>query len=246
MSSLPRPSPRVARKRARARAEILEATRAVVQRDGVERLTIDAVAVEADVSKPAVYYYFASKEALARALTIEESRVEVAVLREAIDRVVPGVSVVEAVVRAYVDHHLASLHLFRAAYVWGQLLAFEREDVDAVNADMVGVFEAFERRLRQDADAGLLDEGVHPRRVAMSVWMAAHGLVATLGLLASTDTQLLHRVPDMVDEMVGMLNRGVYRRAGARPARGRGGPRLKRARQRRRRSARRAARGSAR
>lgn len=43
---------------------ILQAANAIVQRDGVARLTIEAVAREAGVSKGGVLYHFPSKEAL--------------------------------------------------------------------------------------------------------------------------------------------------------------------------------------
>ena len=207
-------SPRTARKRALARAQILDAAREVVRREGVAGLTIEAVAALADVSKPAVYYYFSSKDDLTRALALDRSRDEIEALRSAITAVVPGASVPEAVIRAYTTHHLASLHLFRAEYVWAQVLGMGGEDVDtAVNRDMVALFTLFEERLSQDQERGLLHDGLHLRRVAVSTWAAAHGLVAMLSLLDTTETRLLHDVNDMVDELSAMLTRGIYRGA---------------------------------
>lgn len=46
------------------RQHILQAASRIVKRDGVARLTIDAVAREAGLSKGGVLYHFASKEAL--------------------------------------------------------------------------------------------------------------------------------------------------------------------------------------
>jgi AcrR family transcriptional regulator len=46
------------------RARLLQAAIAVIQTQGVERLTLDAVAKEAGVSKGGLLYHFASKEAL--------------------------------------------------------------------------------------------------------------------------------------------------------------------------------------
>lgn len=205
------PSPRVARKRARARVRILDATREVVRRHGLEGLTIEAVAEAADVSKPAVYYYFDSKDELARALLVDGSLREVAAVRAAVEAVPPGASVLDALVRAYVAHHAGSLLLFQAEYVWAQVIGIDPEEADrSINAAMVGLFDLLEARLRDDAERGLLHGGIDLRRAGIAAWMAAHGLVATLSLLASSQGRFLHRVDDMVDELCGILTRGVY------------------------------------
>ena len=46
------------------RQELLDAALAVIRRDGAQKLTLDAVAAEAGVSKGGVLYHFASKRAL--------------------------------------------------------------------------------------------------------------------------------------------------------------------------------------
>jgi AcrR family transcriptional regulator len=46
------------------REELLDAALAVIRRDGAQKLTLDAVAAEAGVSKGGVLYHFASKRAL--------------------------------------------------------------------------------------------------------------------------------------------------------------------------------------
>lgn len=218
------PSERVLRKRARVREHLLAAAAELVREVGVNGLTIEAVAARADVSKPAVYYYFASKDALTRALALDRSRDEIATLREAITNIPPGSSVIEAVVRAYVTHHLASLSLFRAEYVWAQIVGLEGDDLDAaVNDEMNALFTLFEERLREDAARRLLHDGLHLRRVAVTTWASAHGIVAMLSLLDAGGTKLLHDVTDMVDELCQVLTRGVYRRV---PARRSSAPRL--------------------
>jgi AcrR family transcriptional regulator len=50
--------------RASRRAALLDAAVLVIRRDGAQRLTLDAVAAEAGVSKGGVLYHFASKRAL--------------------------------------------------------------------------------------------------------------------------------------------------------------------------------------
>ncbi|WP_018700868.1 TetR/AcrR family transcriptional regulator [Amorphus coralli] len=68
------------RKRTIDRESVLDAAQCVVQRDGVARLTLDAVAAEAGISKASVLYDYKSKPALMRALVerkiaAEEARV---------------------------------------------------------------------------------------------------------------------------------------------------------------------------
>jgi AcrR family transcriptional regulator len=48
------------------REEILDATEAVIGREGVAGLTLDAVAAECDVSKGGLLHHFPSKDALVR------------------------------------------------------------------------------------------------------------------------------------------------------------------------------------
>lgn len=68
------------RKRTIDREAVLDAAQCVVQRDGVARLTLDAVAAEAGISKASVLYDYKTKPALMRALVerkiaAEEERV---------------------------------------------------------------------------------------------------------------------------------------------------------------------------
>ncbi len=66
------------RRREGRRERLLGAALAVLRRDGRRQLTVAAVAEQADVSKPAVYYYFSSKAELLsglRAHLVERERV---------------------------------------------------------------------------------------------------------------------------------------------------------------------------
>lgn len=72
------------RPRARKRDDLLDAAEAVIRRDGAARLTIDAVAVQAGVSKATVLYGFESKDKLIKTLIdrrIDEISAEIAAFR---------------------------------------------------------------------------------------------------------------------------------------------------------------------
>lgn len=58
----------MARPRVIDQNEILDAAEAVVTRDGAARLTLDAVAIEAGISKASVIYDYKSKQALIKAI----------------------------------------------------------------------------------------------------------------------------------------------------------------------------------
>jgi AcrR family transcriptional regulator len=53
--------------------QILHATRRLLERDGAEHLTMDAIAVEANVSKPAIYRRYANKDEIVLSLNIADS-----------------------------------------------------------------------------------------------------------------------------------------------------------------------------
>lgn len=211
MSTAKSTRPRIARKRQRARAEILDAARAMVRERGVGGLTIEAVAERADVSKPSVYYYFESKDDLLRTLALEDSEAEYRAVRDAIDAAPPGPAVVRAFVRAFVHHYAEDLEIFRVGYVWSQVVGLSPDEVDAtVNPRMVDVFSAFERRLLDDAGAGRLRSGVSPRRFGVVAWMSALGLVTTLSVVESAGQRLLHDTEDLLDELCDALVHGAY------------------------------------
>jgi AcrR family transcriptional regulator len=53
--------------------QILHATRRLLEREGIEHLTMDAIAVEANVSKPAIYRRYANKDEIVLSLNISDS-----------------------------------------------------------------------------------------------------------------------------------------------------------------------------
>src|SRR5688572_26179602 len=94
---------RVDRRRARARAEIVEIARELLATGGVAAFSLDDVARELGTTKPAVYHYFESKEALVRAAMLEGFFEHARVVAEAAKRAPPGRAVLEATTRAFVE-----------------------------------------------------------------------------------------------------------------------------------------------
>ncbi len=231
MSTTPnlRSNRRGSTRRARARADLVAAARVVIVRDGIAALTVDAVAAVADVSKPSVYYYFESKDHLVRCLAVELSRDEQGAVQRAVADAAAGPQVLGVLVTAYVRHHLDSLELFKTQYLWSQVVGLVDLDLDLdVNAGMNHLFDVVEQQLRAAQDAGQLRQGVHPRRLAVAAWTAAHGFVSTLALLDSGGTALLHDVDALLQELCDTLVQGAAQQddaaAAEHPADHRAGP----------------------
>lgn len=87
-----------------ARAKILEAAEAVIRRDGVKRLSVDAVVAEAGISKGGFFYHFKTKDdllaALMRSIT-DEMTAEVSALVEADPE--PRGRIARSIIRAAFD-----------------------------------------------------------------------------------------------------------------------------------------------
>lgn len=112
---------RLARKRrrhARAREELVDAARTILTRDGVKGFTVKAVAAEADVSKPAFYYYFDSREHLIAELADRVLAREAAALVEAAYRAESPPQAAGEVLRTRVRFYTEDLEAFRVVYLW--------------------------------------------------------------------------------------------------------------------------------
>lgn len=92
----------MARPRVIDQNNILDAAEVVVTRDGAARLTLDAVALEAGISKASVIYDYKSKQALIKAIIERRAGEE----REKLDR---AVSLLGAVPNAHIRGRIATL-----------------------------------------------------------------------------------------------------------------------------------------
>jgi AcrR family transcriptional regulator len=68
------------------RASVLDAAEKVVRRDGAARLTLEAVAAEAKISKASVLYDYKTKQALIQAVIERRVEAESARMRQAVER----------------------------------------------------------------------------------------------------------------------------------------------------------------
>jgi AcrR family transcriptional regulator len=201
---------RKARRQQERRGVLLTAARAVLARQGVVGLTMEAVATEADVSKPAVFYYFRSKEELVGELAVEQLEAEVAVLEAAVAGADSGVAALAALARAKVDFYAEDLDAFRVAYLWPQLIGLAPELLrQRVYPLSQRVNDALEARLREDARQGLLAPGFEPRRLANLAWTTAHGLLALVAGMEQLGGGTRHTLAQLRDEACALLLRAA-------------------------------------
>jgi TetR/AcrR family transcriptional regulator len=203
---------RKARRQEGKRKAILTAARAVLVREGISGLTLDAVAAEADLSKPSLFYYFRSKEDLVGELAVEGLAREVEVLEAAVASAPGGVEALSALVRAKVDLYAEDLDGFRVVYLWPQLLGrqsdAQRERVYALSARLN---DALEARLQVEARAGRLAPGFQPRRLANVAWTVAHGLLSLVAGLENAGGNTRYTLTQLRDEACALLLRTAVR-----------------------------------
>lgn len=197
---------RKARRQEGRRRAVMTAAREVVVADGLG-FTMDRVAAAADVSKPALYYYFRSKEALVTALAIEVLREEVEHVARAIVDAATAEEAIAALVRARVQHYQDDPDGFRILYLWAPVLGV---DEAAQLTELVPLTEVVIHTLAQRLDRERrrgFAPGVDPHRLAMITWTSAQGVLATtLGMGAA---QSPYAIDELAEEAIRSLLRGL-------------------------------------
>lgn len=120
------------------RRAILEAARALFVREGVDRVSMDAVAAAARVSKATVYEYFGDKQRLFRAILADAS------------------ASLEAIAHRVIEEHLRSEDIASVAQLEGALTAAAVEfGATVVGAsEYAAVFALVSQRRWHDPEAG--------------------------------------------------------------------------------------------
>ena len=166
------------------REKVLEASLALIEEGGLDRLSMREVARKAGVSHQAPYHYFGGREAILAALAGEGfSKLGQSLVRAAAQAGSEPVKAVEAMGRAYVEFALRNPAHFQAMF----------------RADAVPLDRYPDARKREDEAFGKLLEGIDKafsnqpaevrRTIAIACWAMVHGL-ATLILEGSLARKL--------------------------------------------------------
>jgi AcrR family transcriptional regulator len=193
------------RRRNQTRAEILDTARDAVLRSGLAGFTLSAVADELALTKPALYYYFDSKEALLFELLLREWVESATEVQAAVEKTESGADAVEQLMRTVFNRYRDRLELFVLFFKMGPGGEFEGiigpkelERIRPINDLLYGGTEA---RLRADQRTGGFPKKRDPRRYAFTAHMAVIGLLNMKAIAASAKDPLIHSDEDMIDDM---------------------------------------------
>jgi len=193
------------RRRDQTRAEILETAREIVLGSGLATFTLSAVADELGLTKPALYYYFDSKEALLFELLLREWVESATEVQAAVEETENGADAVEQLMRTVFNRYRNRLELFVLFFKMGPGGDFEGmigpkelERFRPINDMLYGGAEA---RLRADQHTGDFPKKRDPRRFAFSAHMAVIGLLNMKAIVAAAKDPLIHSDDDLIEDL---------------------------------------------
>jgi AcrR family transcriptional regulator len=208
-TSEPELSPRVRVKRERMRQEVLEAAKALLLAEGPDAVTLGAVSKSLGMTKPAIYHYFPSKEALTRSLVASLIDEEISELESAVERTGPIDNPIGAMIKAFHTHYRTNLHAFR--FVYGQLQLYLKPEL-GIDAEMVRseitprtrhLFDLMELRLAS-ADQGIRERR-SMRRLAFVAWMSVLGLLTMIAIAEGMHDPLLYPDEELLDTITSLF-----------------------------------------
>jgi len=192
------------RRRERSREEILDAARRVLLRNGVAATTLEAVAKEVGVSKPALYYYFASKNALLFELIFGALGEEAQAIHDAVENAQSGAEALRAIIRESVNAFTPGLDDFRLAFLHGQVAApgsvhFDAEQFARIRPHNDLRFAGTATKLREEQKTHASRANVQPRLMAFLAWISAIGLLTVKGMVESLEDPLIYSDEQLVE-----------------------------------------------
>jgi AcrR family transcriptional regulator len=213
-----RRSPRVQQKREQARQDIQQAAQQLLREKGVDGVTLASVASALGMTKPALYHYFPSKQALMRSLvtSLIDDEVEALIAAiEAADSADSAETTLGALIRAFYAHYIHRLDAFRTVYCQSQLysgpsVGMDEETIrDEINPRTQHLFDELEKRLA-GASMSRSKRG-RMRRLAFTAWASALGLLTMLSVADAIEDPLIHADEDLLDTLVGVFDQAAKR-----------------------------------
>lgn len=192
----------------RVREEILDATRSVLLSQGLAGLTLSAVARELDLTKAALYYYYASKEALVFELIYLSLESHAAAVGGAVATATSGAEALEALIRTAAADYGSRMDELRLAYLVPQVGAaggarLSPELLARIRPFNDRMYGAVADKIREDQRTGRIDPRIDGRRLAFLAHTSVLGMLTVEGLVEVTDeAPLIHSREAMVDELV--------------------------------------------
>ncbi len=163
------------------REKFVRAAMALIARDGLEGVTMRAVAAEAGLSYGSLFHYFESKDDL----LMHAVRYTTSLQTERVNAHGERYRGLAALERLLVDDVIVDEASRDAWIVWITFLykAARQQSFAAMNQELIdGWLARIEQALREAREDGEITPGIHPGREAMAVWAFSSGL-GQVGLL---------------------------------------------------------------
>jgi AcrR family transcriptional regulator len=192
------------RRREQTREEILDAARQVLLRKGFGATTLEAVAREVGVTKPALYYYFPSKDALLFELMFESLERHARAVHDAVEETGDGAQALRVLIRETVELFAPRMDDFRLAYLYGQVasqgsLHFNAEQFARIRPLNELWFGGAAERLAEERPKRPGSKRVEPRMMAFLAYLSAIGLLTMKGMVESVDDPLIYSDDQMIE-----------------------------------------------
>lgn len=194
------------RKRDRSRDDILAAARAVLNRDGIAAVTLEAVAREAGMSKTGLYYYFSSKEALVFELVFAALRLHAERVQTAVEATDTGSAALGAVIRHTVEAYSSQMDDFRLAFLLSQVtssthMQLSGEQLTRIRPLNDMLLAGATRLLAEGKSTGQESGKVEPRLLSFLAFLSAVGLLTMKGLVESQGDPLLYSDDQLIEAL---------------------------------------------
>jgi AcrR family transcriptional regulator len=195
---------RTSRRREQTRTEILDVARDLVVTEGLAGFSLAAIAEELGLTKPALYYYFKSKEALIIDIFLHEWFEAASEVEAAVNETDGGADAIEALMRTVFNRYRDQLDLFFLCFraptadIQGSIGSDELERIRPIN-DML--YAGAAHRLQTDKRTGAFPKKRDPRRFAFSAHTAVIGLLSMKAMTESSGDPLLHSDDDLIDDV---------------------------------------------
>lgn len=185
----------------------------ILREQGVDAVTLAAIAGELGVTKQALYHYFRSKDALMGSLVTALLDAEIGALVAAIEAEPDEHRVLGTVIRAFHAHHRNNLGGFRLLYGQSQFAAAPQIGMDPgtirdqVNPRTRRLFDLLEARLAGRSRSQ--KKRRHLRQLAFTAWTSALGLMTMLSVAENTGDPLLHRDAELLETLAGVFDAAI-------------------------------------
>lgn len=184
---------------AERRRLIMQSARSLLVLQGIENFTVAQVAAVASVSKPAVYYYFDSKEDLVYALALEVLVAEHDQLDRVVNDATSAVDALVALVHTRIDFYLHDRDSFRILHVWGPMLGLQvRLESSPQHVALFGLVTRVAARLSVEQEQKRVPSRVETVKVPELAWAMSQGIIA-MTVLGPTRERDLARASELRD-----------------------------------------------